>query len=749
MSAKSSHERSEQTQEPGPSANKRRRVGLACNACRMRKSRYVTSLTGARHDEVAYRLTTCDSCDGQRPSCSSCVSLDFDCQYESSESATNVIVRKDYMSDLDSRMTAMESKLQRLNDLLRGHLTPCADNRQATIGSSAIAQSQRDESSQPPTRADISQTLVAGMEEPQDDDAATNGMAMVFIDEHTSAFFGESSNINFTQLLLRAVATARQTDIQVPGTKDHASFLDDGNVPSIHHSQPQSKAPSTISAGISITSLPEVAVMNRLIDTYFDTAGVVFPFLLEEATRKTYSECLENGFKRARRTWLGTLNMMFALATMLDRENFPSAKKRFERGDLYYHRAVGLCGELSKHVVSLETVHYLLMVVMYCQGTQRSVQAWNIHGLLTRSAMALGLHSCVAGRNLDPIQAEYQRRTWVIIYCLDKVLSAAFGRPASVPDEHAVDRQPSAALYQTPSMTESGADIPGDFLAVSFELYQVMSKSLVKQYSATAQQRDIDLDDLKTLQASVEFRKSLRMWAASLPPYLGLCDSQPGILAESSRLNRLRVILSLRYHNLSILVHRPLLSITIGHLFRKDDNVINNPPYFVQLAMAEAEECVQSAEATINIAHAVISADSTSKNNLGAWYFTLYYGKSSKSGHYTDCYLQTSRQYLRHLLLSVHVCFGRSMRVFNLAWRLLNTRGNCSRKPNKYSSIWIQTTTLFLVAGSTYMSYRSCVNIAVRHHLHHTPHFGRINQLILSQEEWTHESPFQRNSPQR
>jgi hypothetical protein len=46
--------------------------------------------------------------------------------------------------------------------------------------------------------------------------------------------------------------------------------------------------------------------------------------------------------------------------------------------------------------------------------------------------------------------------------------------------------------------------------------------------------------------------------------------------------------------------------------------------------MAEAEECVQSAETTINIAHAVISADSTSKNNLGAWYFTLYYGKFSK-----------------------------------------------------------------------------------------------------------------------
>jgi hypothetical protein len=79
---------------------------------------------------------------------------------------------------------------------------------------------------------------------------------------------------------------------------------------------------------------------------------------------------------------------MFAMTTMLDRDRSPSAKKRFEASEVSYRRAVGLCGELSKHVISLEIVHYLLLVVLYCQSTQRSVQAWNIHGLLPRSAMA-------------------------------------------------------------------------------------------------------------------------------------------------------------------------------------------------------------------------------------------------------------------------------------------------------------------------------------------------------------------------
>jgi hypothetical protein len=465
--------------------------------------------------------------------------------------------------------------------------------------------------------------------EPQDEDAATNGMAMTFVEENTSAFFGESSNINFTQLLLRTVKTVRHSDSTMLGVSDNFSVVEGGNAANISHGPSHANVAASSILDPTITCLPVVAEMDSLLDLYFRTVGVVFHFVHEETTRKTYAECLATGFTTVRRTWLGTLNTIFAMATMLDRDRFPSAKKRFEASEVFYRRAVGLCGELSKHVISLEIVQYLLLVVLYCQGTQRSVQAWNIHGLLTRSAMALGLHSAVAGMHLDPIQEEYRRRTWTVIYCMDKVLSVAFGRPAGIPDEQAVNRQPSSRLYRSPDIAESGADIPGNFLAVSFELYQIMSKCLVKQYSANVEHRHQDPDDLTALQASMEFRKTLRMWAASLPPYLGLCEPQSEILAQSTPVNRLRVILTLRYHNLNILIHRPLLSTTIDHLFRTNKETAIDPSYFVQLAMAEAQECIKSAESTIEIAYAILIADLTSKNNLGVWYFSLYYGRSN------------------------------------------------------------------------------------------------------------------------
>lgn len=548
------------------------------------------------------------------------MSLGFDCLYEPSESATNVIVRKDYVSDLEQRVAFVEHDLMRLNDLVRGHLSPCPTNCPRRPTGSTPA----------PGAATARETHATGLEEPQDEDASTNGMAMTFVEEQSSAFFGESSNINFTQLLLRGIATVHQASTAVTSALDKASPHGE----SIKFNVPQNKryhpaAGSSTHLDSSPTTLPSVEEMDSLLDIYFDTAGAVFPFIHEETMRKTYTKCRLNGFTRARRTWLGTLNMIFAMASSFDRDHAASAKKRFERSNVFYKRALELCGDLSRRVISLEMVHYLLLVVIHCQGTQRSVQAWNNHGLVIRSAMALGLHSDSAGRDVDPVNKEYRRRTWVVIYCIDKVLSVAFGRPASIPDEQMTGQEPVHELSQSASNDSNGdIDFPAKFLAVSFRLYQVMSKSLKNQYGANLENADSNPDDIASLKASGELRKMLQLWAARLPPCLRLCESESSMLSHNTPTNRLRVILTLRYHHLGILIHRPLLSATIRHLFRAEGAASSTPPYLMQLAMAEAHECIRAAQLTIEIVHSVISADSTSKNNLGAWFFTLYYGES-------------------------------------------------------------------------------------------------------------------------
>ena len=137
---------------------------------------------------------------------------------------------------------------------------------------------------------------------------------------------------------------------------------------------------------------------------------------------------------------------------------------------------------------------------------------------------------------------------------------------------------------------------------------------------------DLDSDELASLQASGVFRKKLRTWSAQLPSHMRLCDIGSEMLSENNQINRLRVILSLRYHNVIILVHRPLFSAALRSIFCVDTLANQVSPYLMQLVIAEAQECIQSAESTIKIVHTVVSLDATSRNNLGVGFFTLYYG---------------------------------------------------------------------------------------------------------------------------
>uniref|UniRef100_A0A0D2Y6G0 Zn(2)-C6 fungal-type domain-containing protein n=1 Tax=Fusarium oxysporum (strain Fo5176) TaxID=660025 RepID=A0A0D2Y6G0_FUSOF len=545
-------------------ATKRRRIALACNACRLRKSR----------------------CDGTRPSCSSCVSLGLDCQYEPGDSAANVIVRKQYISDLESRVYNVEQVVQRLNSFFEGHLSACAT---ATTGNTAAAAARYRPplNVSPPAASspvleetnDGSLPRATGLEEPQDEDATTNGMAMAFVEEHTSAFFGGSSNVNFTRLLLKAVNRIRNPARRQGATVDRQHELNETSLAKASQPFTNPVATSPDTGPKAMTTLPPAEEMDRMLDVYFKTAGTVFPFIHEESMRKTYTTCRANNWTRVRRTFLGTLNVIFATIASADRDAIPSARERQKKSNVFFKRATDLCGELSKQVISIEIVQYLVLVVIHCQGAQRSVQAWNILGLAVRSAMALGLHSAQAREGFDELQAEYRRRTWVVIYCMDKVLSVAFGRPAIIPDEYMLDRPASLSelALPTPDSAGTNGDIAGDFLAISFRLYQIMNGSLKQQYSGNIHNAEPEPDDMVSLQASGQLRKQLR-------------------------------------------------ACTIRHLFGGGDPAsVDNSSYLIQLAMGEAHECIRSAQHTIELVHTIITADPSGNNNLGVAYFTLYY----------------------------------------------------------------------------------------------------------------------------
>jgi hypothetical protein len=91
-----------------------------------------------------------------------------------------------------------------------------------------------------------------------------------------------------------------------------------------------------------------------LIKEYFQKTGQLLPFVHEESFCATYFDLKRSNFTMARRTWLGLLNIIMAMATTLFVEAGMSAEERIEESDVYYQRANSLCDKESRRNTSLE-----------------------------------------------------------------------------------------------------------------------------------------------------------------------------------------------------------------------------------------------------------------------------------------------------------------------------------------------------------------------------------------------------------
>jgi hypothetical protein len=92
-------------------------------------------------------------------------------------------------------------------------------------------------------------------------------------------------------------------------------------------------------------------------------------------------------------------------------------------------------------------------------------------------------------------------------------------------------------------------------------------------------------------------------------------------------LDRFRVILTLRYHNLRVLLHRPVL---VKFLDMTDNPESDTQEVILlkQIGSNSIQICIQSSTEIISIVHSVVCSTGIRRGFLGAWWFSLYYGES-------------------------------------------------------------------------------------------------------------------------
>lgn len=158
-----------------------------------------------------------------------------------------------------------------------------------------------------------------------------------------------------------------------------------------------------------------------------------------------------------------------------------------------------------------------------------------------------------------------------------------------------------------------------------------------------------------TITRILELQQELNEWCYMLPACLSLVsyndipervEANPG----TPNLQRYRIILTLRYLNTKLLLHRPLL--TRGLLQNPSDSS-QDQRLLDQTGENIIQCCTQSAKEIIMLVHGVLNCKNLGKSYLGSRWFTIYYSK---------CHLQYSFQ--DHVSPNTNLVFNAGLVVF-------------------------------------------------------------------------------------
>lgn len=103
---------------------------------------------------------------------------------------------------------------------------------------------------------------------------------------------------------------------------------------------------------------------------------------------------------------------------------------------------------------------------------------------------------------------------------------------------------------------------------------------------------------------------------------------------ENKTTERFFIVLSVRYHNLQILLHRPILEKFLedcGCPSSSRGRSGGDRGMMQQLGINSIETCVNSAVIVISIVRTVVLSGGWHRDLLGAWNFSLFYSKWYKS----------------------------------------------------------------------------------------------------------------------
>ncbi|CAN9409096.1 unnamed protein product [Alternaria alternata] len=465
-----------------------------------------------------------------------------------------------YIEGLESRLTVLERSLAEVSGKVSRIESLSADD--------SLPQQQSPETIHITDLRDEDGTTV-------ETDDPTDGIGSIsFTKEEESGYFGPSSNIAFTRQIVRSTtevlksisSTASPTSPSAAALQSHVLHVSRPPSPPSRNFGTES---NLVPAGTEPFVLPPENETMQMIETYFSTTGELFPYIDKGAFLQQYRE-----------------------------------------------------------LASANILQLLLLMSQYLQGSERSIETWNIHGLAVKTAYQLGLHSSDAMQSHPAVEAEIRKRTWFGCVILDRTLSMTMGRPTSIPVSFVKLSLPCSLRSICPSSTILGQNENDDdstvFYTATITLYKILGEIIEVLY-----ENNLGCDAPENLfgiaSSLLQFEQKYIGWQHSLPARFSLIVPGAQPFDGTGELNlRFRLILTLRFLNVRILTHRPMLSKYL-ELISNPQSDMQQMTILKQIGANSMRICINSAIGVIELVRGVLAPQEPRSHLLGAWWFSLYY----------------------------------------------------------------------------------------------------------------------------
>ncbi|KAF7301468.1 Zn(2)-C6 fungal-type domain-containing protein [Mycena indigotica] len=523
------------TPDSKPLQLQRRRVWRACESCRRKKIK----------------------CDGVEPECSGCKASGSQCTWL--QTKDRAALSRHYVQELEARLLHMESLFTQIAPVLEkiGPLpdgTSIADLTSAASSSSTLPPrpvSQKERSAAVPIKAE--------------EDDVSESFGQLALDEYGHMrWIGGSSTMSLIQSFKALTSSPLQRRISpmeedplAPGPSVNKLYF------------PASVFFGKVRAlpGPEEVEWPPRDLADKLVNAYFARYHFLNPVIDKPSFLRRYNEIIINpsdpSVIQAETPFVALIFAVFACAAGLVEDSRLSANGAADAGGMgmvYYERAL-ILQYISHASTQVTHVQCFLLLSSYLCSVNCLPQAWILVGQAVRIGQDLGLHRSPRRLTVTPIEKETRRKIWWGVYCMDRMLALALGRPLGILDADCDVELPVQIDDEFLNDYFNGAPLPQrqpSLMAGSValaSLYKIAGRVMREVYALEICKDNLEPEIKAGLQNTVEtLDAELTEWCDNLPPVF---KNE----SETEEQVSMGAVLCSHYYSVLTTLHRNLLPV--------------------------------------------------------------------------------------------------------------------------------------------------------------------------------------------